>query len=193
MAIVAALYPLWGALLGGTDTVLWLRPFFFMPFLFAAGWLLIVWLLAGVAEARFLAVPAWRHVLGAVALSPVWFYVLVNVISDRRLLLVAVAAHSVARASVVAMAWVSRPAKEGVALCTNLNSLSAGLAIGCGGIAALLCGIRPAVLMLLVGSLVIRLLREWYYRRLGGINATALSITQRITELSTLLIAVFVQ
>jgi cobalamin synthase len=189
---VAALYPLWGALLGGAGVALFLRASALMPSVFAAAWLLVAWILAGIAEERFLHVPGWRHFLGAAVMSPVWFYVLGSANSSR-LVLVALASHSISRASVIAMAWVSRPAKDGMALSKKLDSFSAGLAIACGGIAAFLCGIRPAVLMLLVAFLILRLVREWYYHRLGGINTTALSLTQRTTELSTLLVAVFVQ
>lgn len=163
-----------------------------MPSVSAALWLLIAWMFLAAGEERFLRVPGWRHILGAATLSPVWFYVLGSV-NPTRLVLVALAAHSVSRASVIAMAWVSRPAKDGMALSKTLDSFSAGLAIASGAITAFLCGIRPAVLMLLLAFLIIRLARQWYYHNLGGINATALSLTQRATELSTLLIAVFVR
>jgi cobalamin synthase len=189
---IAALYPLWGAFLGGAGVAVFFKAFPLIPSVSAALWLLIAWMLLAVAEQRFLHVPGWRHVLGAAVLTPVWFYVLGSA-NPTRLVLAALAAHSLSRASVIAMAWVSRPSQEGMALSKKLDSFSAGLAIACGGVTAFLCGIRPAVLMLLLAFLILRLARQWYYHNLGGINATALSLTQRATELSTLLIAVFVR
>jgi cobalamin synthase len=187
---LAALYPLWGALLGGAGAALFLRSSL-LPDIPAVLGLLLMWILLAVIEERFLHAPRWRHTLGAAILTPVWFYVFGS-LSSTRLVLIAVSAHSVSRASVIAMAWVSRPAKEGMALSKNLDSFSAGLAIACGAVAAFLCGFRPAVIMILAAFLIVRVAREWYYRQLGGINATALSLTQRGTELSTLLIAAFV-
>ena len=182
---IAALYPLWGALIGGTGAALLLRSSFFLP------WVLLAWIAFAFLEERFLHAPRGRHVLGAVVLTPVWFYVFGSLHSSR-LVLTAVTAHAVSRASVIALAWVSRPAKEGMRLSKNLDSFSAGLAIACGALPAFLCGFRPAVVMILAAFLILRVGREWYYRQLGGINATALSLTQRATELSTLLIVALV-
>jgi cobalamin synthase len=110
-----------------------------------------------------------------------------------RAVLVALAAHTISRALVIAMAWMSRPTAAGMALSRKLDSISAGFAIACGAVTAFLFGFRPGFIMTLVGILILRLVRQRYYTQLGGVNTTALSLTQHATELSTLLIAIFIK
>jgi cobalamin synthase len=143
-------------------------------------------------EERVFRIPPGRHILGVALLSFCWFVFLRhqwrNAVGP-----VVFVTQTVSRAAAIAIAWVSRPAKEGMGLARKLTTVSAAIAIACGCFAALTWGIRSATLMLLACFLIIRLVREQYYRRLGGITPTALSITQRMTELSTLLVATFVQ
>jgi hypothetical protein len=47
--------------------------------------------------------------------------------------------------------------------------------------------------MMLACFLILRVIRDGYYRRCGGITPTAFSLTQRAAELVTLLIAVSMQ
>jgi hypothetical protein len=191
VAVIAGLYPLWGALSGG------LVPFHFLgqdKTLSTSRTLLIllVWLLLSVIEERVFRIPFGRHILGAAALGVCWFPLLWHKYAYGYLL-DALASQTVSRAAAIALAWISRPNKRGMSLTRNMNSVSAGIALACGGVGALLQGPRRAGMIVAVSFLITRAIRGWYYRDQGGINPTALSLTQRASELSTLLIAVFVQ
>jgi len=92
----------------------------------------------------------------------------------------------------IALIWLSRPAAEGLAIGKALHTGTAVMSILAGTGAALLCGIRPAILMVLAAYIVIRAIREYWYKRRGGVDALSLSLTLRIAELATLLIGVFI-
>lgn len=184
---VAGLYPVWGVLWGGLATAWFLRQ----PHSVAL-WLPFLWLAAAAIEQRFLAGVGWWHILGAAAVLPVWFYFL-SQLDPARLLLAALAAHTISRASAIVMVWISRPTAAGMVLSKKLDSFAAGFAIACAAVTAFLFGFRPGFIMMLVGFLILRLIRQRYYDRQGGVNATALSYTQHATELTTLLIAVYIR
>ena len=147
MAVVAAFYPLWGALLGGGGAVLFLRSALMMTPVSAAAWLVIGWIVIAAAEAAISACPvlashSWR---GSGWSGLIWLLAKFSVkLHSTDLVLIAIVSHSVARASVIAMTWVSRPSREGMTL-QETDSFSAGLAIACGALTALLRGIRPAM------------------------------------------------
>jgi hypothetical protein len=184
---VAGLYPLWGAFWGGLAAAWFLRQSHSV-----ALWLPFLWIAVAGVEDRFLPVRGWWHILGATALLPVWLYFL-SQLDPTRALLAALAAHTLSRALVIVMAWISRPTAAGMVLSRKLNSIAAGFAIACGAAAAFLFGFRPGFIMILVGILTLRLIRQRYYTQLGGVDTTALSLTQHATELSTLLLAIFVK
>jgi len=186
---VAGLYALWGGLLGGAGATLYLRAGATNS---AVACLLLAWLFLAMPEAVLFRIPLWRHVLGAAGVSLCWVPLL-RQIDSVRLVPVAIATHALSRASAIALIWVSRPSRDGMALARKLDSFSACIAIACGTAAAVYCGLRPAVLMVLVSTLVLRGVRHWFYQNSGGVNPTALSVAQHATELSTLLIASFVR
>jgi cobalamin synthase len=178
---------LWGALWGGLGAAWFLRQSHS-----TALWLPFLWIVVAGVEDRFLQVTGWWHILGATALLPVWFYFL-GQLDPMRAALVALAAHTISRALLIVMAWISRPTAAGMALSRKIDSIAAGFAIACGAVTAFLFGFRPGFIMILVGFLILRLIRQRYYTQLGGVNTTALSLTQHTTELSTLLIAIFLK
>jgi hypothetical protein len=188
VAVIAALYPLWGTVLTGifllhVDGIVSTREL--VQFLLA-------WLAIAAIEERVFRIPLGRHILGAVLLSCCWFVFLRHQWHNNVGPVVFVT-QTVSRAAAIAFVWASRPASEGMGLARKLTTVSAAIAIASGGVAAFSWGIRSATLMLLACFLIIRVIRERYYRSVGGITPTALSITQRTTELSTLLVATFVQ
>jgi hypothetical protein len=185
VAIVAALYPLWGAL-----AVLIADHFFALDALPVA--LFIGWLIVAAIEERVFRIPFGRHIVGAAVLGLCWF-ALTSHDRANRFIPVAFVTQTVSRAAAIALIWVSRPDKQGMLLARETNTISAGIAIASGGAVAVTLGIRTALVMVLACFLIMRVVREWYYRRFGGVSTTAFSITQRVTELSTLLIAVFVR
>jgi cobalamin synthase len=183
---IAGLYPLWGALWGGLATAWFLRQ----PHSVAL-WLPFLWLVVAGLEGRFLNAVGWWHIAGAAAVLPVWLY-FIRELDPTRLLLAALAAHTISRASAIVMVWISRPTAAGMALSKKLDSFAAGFAIACGAATAFLFGFRPGFIIMLVGFLILRLIRQRYYEQQGGVNTTALSLTQHATELTTLLIAVYI-
>jgi cobalamin synthase len=103
---------------------------------------------------------------------------------------VLVVAQIIPRASMIALAWVSRPAPWGVGyeFSSTLVSWEAAIAILEGVAAAMWLGIRPGV-MILAGTYVILRLVQWLsYRYQGGVNADGLGMTQLLTEFFVLLL-----
>lgn len=101
-----------------------------------------------------------------------------------------IAIETVPRAALIAMAWTSRPANTG-AIDKFLASLSTPVAVAAmiiGAIAAFATGIRQGIVILLGCYLLIRAIRWFSYRMLGGINADTLGITQLLSELGILLL-----
>lgn len=101
-----------------------------------------------------------------------------------------IAAQAVPRASIVGLAWTSRPAGEGLghALSSTLTSPAALAALAQGVAAAFLCGVWMGVEIIL-GCYIIARGAQWYfYRRLGGVNGDCLGATEQILEIFVLLL-----
>ena len=99
------------------------------------------------------------------------------------------ACQTVPRAAMIALAWTSRPAgKSGHAFANRLTTVSAVIAILAGIIAAGFCGVRAAIAILGASYLTIRAAQYWCYRRRGGVNATALAVTEQFLEIFVLVL-----
>src|SRR5262249_36600047 len=107
-----------------------------------------------------------------------------------RILEIMIASQAVPRAAIVALAWISRPAGTGLGLAfsSTLTTPAAALAILQGIVAALACGIRPGVVILLGSYLVIRMTQSYFYKRIGGINGDCLGATEQILEIFILVL-----
>jgi adenosylcobinamide-GDP ribazoletransferase len=101
-----------------------------------------------------------------------------------------VASQAVPRAAMVTLAWVARPvgSKLGSVLAASLGSGAALAAIAQGVAAALWCGFRPGLAILAGSAVILRLLRAWFYRRLGGVNGDCLGFTEQIFEVYVLVL-----
>lgn len=101
-----------------------------------------------------------------------------------------VAAQSISRAGLVALAWTSRPVRDGLGFqfLASLGTGSSLLAIAQGVIAAALCGPRAAILIVLGVYAILRLLQGWFYRRLGGVTGDCLGAASQIVECFVLLL-----
>ncbi len=101
-----------------------------------------------------------------------------------------VASQTVPRAAMVALAWFARPVGGGLgaALAASLGSVAALLAIAQGVAAALWCGWRPAVLILVGSVVILRVAQVWFYRRLGGVNGDCLGFVEQVLEVYVLLL-----
>jgi len=152
------------------------------------GLIFVAWVALAFVEQKVLKLPALVHVIGAAIVA--LLFVLVR--SDR-MAFVVTAVLAVGRAAMITLLWVSRPAAEGLAIGKALHTTTAVMAIVFGAGAALLCGIPPAILMVFAAYIIVRVIREYWYKRRGGIDRLSLSLTLRVTELSTLLIGAFVR
>jgi adenosylcobinamide-GDP ribazoletransferase len=107
-----------------------------------------------------------------------------------KILLVCIAAQSVPRAALVALAWLSRPSGDGLgfAFSSSLTTPAALLAIAQGIAASMLLGWRPGLLILAGAYLIIRAARAWFYKRIGGINGDCLGATEQLLEIFILIL-----
>ncbi len=120
----------------------------------------------------------WQSV-AAIPVKPVFEFVAILV-----------ASQAVSRAALVVMAWISRPAGIGLAFgfCSSLTTSAAIVAILQGILFAFLCGARAGAIVVLGAYILIRILREWFYKRLGGITGDCLGTTSQIVECFVLLV-----
>jgi cobalamin synthase len=103
------------------------------------------------------------------------------------LLFVCIAAQAVPRAAMVGLVWVSRPAAN-FTLSSSLRTPAAIAALGQGILAASLVGLRAGVVLIVGSFLIAKLVREYFYKRWGGVNADAMGATQQFLEIFTLTI-----
>jgi len=165
--MVVALLPLWGALLGAGKFPVWV--------------LVPAWIVLARIEQRVLRLSN-AYLIASVAAGAVWWGL------GSRALEGAIAAHAIARASMIALAWTSRPAASGVPLAVStweaLVAISTALLI-----AFVALDLRPAVAAVAAAYLVVRVVRQWFYRSKGGVDATALAIAKGSTEAAVALAA----
>jgi hypothetical protein len=164
--MVVALLPLWGALLGGLSAIN------DTPYVIVVLWIALAW-----AEQRVL------RLSSAYLLSTVLAFVVSGAVWGRfpPTIETAMTGPAVARAAMIALAWVSRPAASGLAL-----AISTWAALAAMGTAILIAfaalDYRRALAMGVGAYLVVRLMREWSYRRKGGIDNTSLAVAKGLTE-----------
>ncbi len=101
-----------------------------------------------------------------------------------------VASQAVPRAAMVAMAWTSRPTGDGLghALLSTLGTPAALFAMAQGAAAALWCGWRPGLAIVLGCFVIVRVARAWFYRRIGGVNGDCLGFTEQLLEVFILVL-----
>jgi adenosylcobinamide-GDP ribazoletransferase len=207
----AAFFPLVGAMLGAAGAGVFLLAAKSFPVSIAALATVAFWIaisgvlhedgLADVADAvragrtreRVLAILKDSRIgaYGAIAilLSVLARWQALEYLATPRVLETLIAAQTVPRAAIVAMAWCSRPAGSGLgfALSSTLSTPAAIAAIAQGAAAALLCGWRPGWAMIAGSVLIVQAARAWFYRRLGGINGDCLGFTEQLIEIFILM------
>lgn len=99
-----------------------------------------------------------------------------------------IASQTVARAGMVALAWVSRPSGTELTYST-LSTPAALVAMAQGIAAAFLCGLRPGIAILGGAYLIIRLARWYSYRRIGSVNSAGLNSTEQLLEVLVLVLS----
>jgi cobalamin synthase len=140
-----------------------------------------------------LAFPYERRSFGAVgaiviaaSIAARWFAL--EALVPGRVLELFIAAQTVPRVAIIALAWVSRPAGTGIVyeFSSRLTTPVALIAMALGTAAALLCGLRPGAMILVGAYLIIRGVRWFSYRYFGGVNANSFAATQLLTEMFVL-------
>lgn len=206
----AIFFPLVGAILGAAGAGLYLAAEQVLPVSLAALLTVAFWTgisgvlhedgLADIADAlragrtrdRMFAILKDSRIgtYGAVAitLSVIARWQALEHVPAPRILEICIAAQAVPRAAMVALAWVSRPVGTGLGLefSSTLTTTGALVAIGQGVIAALVCGLRPGVMILIGAYLIVRLARWYFYRRIGGVNGDCLGATEQLLEILVL-------
>ena len=168
-SMVIALLPVWGALVGAVGAQLLERG--------TPVWVvLLAWIVCTRLEQRVLRLSNWYLLASALA-AGVWWAAAPVAMGP------AVTAHAAGRAAMISLAWISRPAASGSPL--PVTTWGACAAIGVGGLVIFAARpIRPAVAVLAVACLVVRLVREWSYRRNGGVGQVDLAVAKGVTEVS---------
>jgi cobalamin synthase len=197
----AALWPLYGAALGGAGIALFVSAIQFMPVVLAALAVALFW--ASVSrvvreDVRF-GVPrgpfspldfAARQLMAAL-----WIWAFIHEGATRvgvlRLAAAAITAQTISRAGVVAMAWTSRPAAGGMELSARLSRGGAAIALLIGLLAALIYGLRIGAALMVGAYLILRAARGWFYRQHGGIDGGDVAHARMLVEGFAVLVAVF--
>lgn len=180
-------FPLIGAILGAAGAGLYLATARVLPLSLAALLTIFFWtaISGGVHQSRI-------GIFGAVAigLSVIARWQALERLATPRLLEVCIAAQTVPRAGMIALAWVSRPvgAGLGLALSATLTTPAALLAILQGAIAALVCGLRPGLAIIGGTYLILRVARWYCYRHIGGVNGNTLGALEQLLEIFVLLL-----
>jgi adenosylcobinamide-GDP ribazoletransferase len=208
----AIFFPLVGALLGAAGAGLFLAASLALPAALAALIAVAFWTvvsgvlhedgLADVADAmragrsreKILVILKDSRIgtYGAVAivLSIVARWQALEHIPAARILLVSIMAQSVSRASMVGLAWCSRPSGDGLGLAflSSLTTAGALAAIAQGLAASMILGWRPGFLVACLAYLIVRGARAYFYKRIGGINGDCLGATEQLVEIAILVL-----
>jgi cobalamin synthase len=179
----AVLLPLYGAVLGAAGA--WIYHQQALPSPVAAALVAILWgAVAFVPHQRNPGIQVWVVLAAAMVLR----CMLIGGVPGINVVAIFVAAQTVPRAALIAIAWVSRPAGEGVAyeFSSTLTTPVSLIGMLIGVAAALWCGVRPAAMIVVGTYLIIRAVRWFAYRYAGGVNGNLLGVTQLFTELFVL-------
>jgi adenosylcobinamide-GDP ribazoletransferase len=103
---------------------------------------------------------------------------------------VCIMAQALPRAAMVALAWISRPAGDGLgfAFSSTLTTGTAVVAILQGIALAFLCGPKAASIVLFGSYFLVRCARAYFHRRIGGVNGDCLGATEQVLEIFLLVL-----
>jgi adenosylcobinamide-GDP ribazoletransferase len=179
----AIYFPLIGALLGAAGGGLFLAiPAWMAAFLAVALWTLA----AKIVREDRLGLPAAI----AIAVSFAVRWEALQYVPLDRILVACIISQTVPRAAMVALAWVSRPSVDslGLRFSSSLTTTGALLAIAQGIAVSMLLGWRAGLLILAAAYLLIRWIRAYFYKRIGGVNADSFGILEQIMEVVILIL-----
>lgn len=182
MKIAVPWFPLAGAVLGAAGAGIYLAAAHVLPSSVSALLTIVFWTAASAALHQRPAGISGAMVLGVSAV--VRWQALDRVVQTPGLLIVCIAAQCVPRSALIVMAWTSRPAGTGWAyeLSSKLTTPAALIALAQGLAAALLCGLRGGVVIILGSYVIARLARAYSYKRIGGVSGQSLGLTEQLIE-----------
>jgi adenosylcobinamide-GDP ribazoletransferase len=186
-------FPLIGAAIGAFGAHLYAAAAVWMPRSAAALIVILFWTaLSGILHEGWYE-GRWKFgglIWLAIALSVVARWQVLEHLRAENVFAVMVAAQAVPRAGMVALAWVSRPTGSGLGLefSASLNSVSAVISIALGIAAALACGVRLGIVIVLGAYIVIRLVQTYFYPHKGGVNADGFGIAEQLLETLVLIL-----
>jgi len=95
-----------------------------------------------------------------------------------------VACLAIPRAAMVGLAWIARPAGNGLgaAFSASLTTGAVALALAQGIGFALLCGARPGVALIASAALIAVAARFYFHARLGGVTGDCLGAASQVVE-----------
>jgi adenosylcobinamide-GDP ribazoletransferase len=101
-----------------------------------------------------------------------------------------VASQTVSRAALVALAWISRPAGDGLGaqFCTRMSTWSALAAVVIGVGAAIFCGLRLGWVIIGLTTLLVFGARRYFQARIGGVTGDCLGALSQVVETAILLV-----
>jgi cobalamin synthase len=171
--------PLFGAVLGAAGAgIYWLTLRSLSPSL-AAFACVVLWTAAGRMPHE------GKCPYATVTLGALVKWLALDHFAGSNLLYACIAAQALPRAAMVGLAWVSRPAAD-YSGSSSLRTPDAIVALSSGILGASLVGVRAGVVLIVGSFLITRLVREYFYKRWGGVNADAMGATQQFLESFTL-------
>jgi adenosylcobinamide-GDP ribazoletransferase len=99
-----------------------------------------------------------------------------------------VAVMALSRASIVVLARIAEPATDGMGslFTRNVSTLTAVLVAAQGVAAAMWCGWRAGLALVMVTAIVVLSARWYFHRRIGGVTGDCLGATSQVVEMSLL-------
>jgi hypothetical protein len=196
-----ALWPFYGAALGGAGVALFISASQFLPVPAAAVTVTVFWASVSSLLQEDLRIGAPHGPLTVVRIIPrvlaafVWIAVFVHQGASRtgvlRMAVIAAAAQCISRAGAVALAWTSQPAAGGLELCARLRLSAVVPALLTGALAASMHGLRIGIAMIVGAYLILRGARDWFHRKHAGIDGDDVAHARMMVECFTVLLASF--
>jgi cobalamin synthase len=196
-----AIWPLYGAALGGAGAALFISASRFLPVPAAAAVVTVFWASVSSLLREDLRIGAPHGPLTVVRIIPrtlaafVWIGAFAHEGSSHsgvlRMALVAAAAQCISRAGALALAWTSQPAAGGLELCAHLRISAVVPAVLTGALAASTFGLRIGGALIVGAYLILRGARDWFYRQHAGIDGDDIAYARMLVECFTVLLASF--
>jgi len=205
-AVLLALWPLYGAALGGAGMALFVSASQVLPVPAAAVVVTIFWASVSHLLREDLRIGAPHSPLTIVRIGPralaalVWIAAFVHQgishaashTSVLRMAAAAAAAQCISRAGALVLAWSSQPAAGGLELCARLRSSAMVPAAITGALASSFFGLRIGIALIVGAYVILRGARDWFYRKHSGIDGDDLAHARMLVECFVVLMAPFV-